>query len=57
MCRWHATYHWKTVDDGYNFDLDPISIGGLHIKLWAPKVEKILIVGISRLPLGSPETK
>jgi hypothetical protein len=54
---WHATYHWKIVDDGYNFDLDPISIGGLHIKLWAPKVKKILIVGISRLPLGSPETK
>ncbi len=34
-----------------------ISIGGLHAKLWASKVAGILILGISKLPLGSPEIK
>jgi hypothetical protein len=29
-CRWRATYHWKALDEGYNFVLDLISIGGLH---------------------------
>jgi hypothetical protein len=37
-CRWRATYCWKTFDKGYNFALDLISIGGLHTKLWRPKV-------------------
>ncbi len=32
-------------------------IGGLHTKLCALKVTRILGVGISGLPLGSPETK
>ncbi len=27
------------------------------MKLWAPKVARVLVVGISRLPLGSPGTK
>jgi hypothetical protein len=35
--RWCATYRWKDLDDGYNFALDLISIGGLHKKLWASK--------------------
>jgi hypothetical protein len=56
------TYHWKFFDEGYNFALDFIAIGGLHAKLWAPKVTGILIVGIlifpfGRVPLGSPGTK
>jgi len=55
--RWHATYRWKAIEKGYNFDLHFISIGGLHAKLWASKVVGVLILGISRLPLGSPETK
>jgi hypothetical protein len=21
LCRWHATYHWKVLDEGYNFAL------------------------------------
>jgi len=57
VCRWHATYHWKAFDKGYNFASHFISIRGLHAKLWAPKVARIPIVGISRLPLGSPGTK
>jgi hypothetical protein len=57
VCRWLATYHWKDFDKGYNFALDFISIGGLHTKVWAPKLAKVPTFGISRLPLGSPETK
>jgi hypothetical protein len=57
VCKWHATYRCKTLNKGYNFALDFISIEGLHAKLWAPKVAKILVVRILRLPLGSPRTK
>jgi len=57
MCRWCATYCWKDLNKGYNFSLNNISIKGLHKKLWAAKVVGVLIVRISRLPLGSPETK
>ncbi len=56
-CRWHATYHWKALDKGYNFALDPITIRSLHAKLCAPKVVGISNVGIFGLPLGSPGTK
>jgi len=56
-CRWRATYHWKTLDEGYNFVLDFISIAGLHAKLWGRKVAKVWVVRISRLPLGSAGTK
>jgi hypothetical protein len=56
-CKWRATYRWKILDKGYNFALDLISIGGLHAKLWAPKVAGDPSVKISGLPLGSPGTK
>jgi len=56
-CRWCATYRWRDLDKVYNFSLDLISIGGLHAKLWGPKVMGDLILGISRLPFGSLETK
>jgi hypothetical protein len=42
---------------GYNFDLDLISIGGLHTKLWASKVVGVSTLGILGLPLGSPRIK
>jgi hypothetical protein len=32
-CMWRATHRWKALDEGYDFGLDPISIGGLHKKL------------------------
>jgi hypothetical protein len=57
MCRQRATYCWKALDKGYNFASDLISIGGLHAKLCAFKVVGVVVVGISRLPLGSPGTK
>jgi len=55
--RWHATYRWKAFKEGYNFSLDLISIGGLHTKLWGPKVAGVPTLAISRFPFGSPETK
>ncbi len=57
MCRWCATYRWKVLDKDYNFTLDIVLIRGLHAKLCAPKVAEVPVVGISRLPLGSPRTK
>jgi hypothetical protein len=39
-CKWLATYCWKDLDEGYNFDLDLISIEGFHTKLWAPKLQE-----------------
>ncbi len=57
VCRWRATYHLKNLDKGYNFSSDLISIKGMHAKLWASKVAKVPVVGISGLPLGNPETK
>jgi len=56
-CRWHAIYHWKILDEGYNFVLDLISIWGLYKKLWAPKVTWVPTMGISGFPFGSPRTK
>jgi hypothetical protein len=56
-CRQRATYHWKFVNKGYNFDLDLIVIEGLHAKLCASKIARVLIVGISGLSLESPKTK
>jgi hypothetical protein len=56
-CRRHATYHWKALNDGYNFPLNLISIRGLHTKLWASKVARVATLKISGLPFWSPETK
>jgi hypothetical protein len=37
VCKWHATYHWKALNEGYNFDVDFISIGGLQKSYGRPK--------------------
>jgi len=55
--RWLATYHWKDLNEGYNFALELISIRGLHTKLWASKITWVPILRISGLPFGSPGTK
>jgi hypothetical protein len=47
--KWCATYHWKALEKGYNFTLDLTWIKGLHKKLWASKVARVLILGISGL--------
>jgi hypothetical protein len=49
VCRWHATYRWKDLDEKYNFVLHLTSIECLHKKLWAFKVARVPISGISRL--------
>jgi hypothetical protein len=55
--KWRATCHWKALDEGYNFALDLIPIGGLHTKLWGPKVTGVSTLAISGLPNGSLGTK
>jgi len=55
--RWHTTYCWKALNEGYNFALDLVSIKGFHTKLCTPKVIGIPILEILGLPFGSPETK
>jgi hypothetical protein len=57
VCKWHATYRLKSLDKGYNFFLDLISIRGLHTKLIGPKVVRIATLKISGLRFGSPMTK
>jgi hypothetical protein len=57
VCKSHVTYRWKALDEGYNFASNIILIGGLHTKLWAPKIAKISAARISGLTLGSPRTK
>jgi hypothetical protein len=57
VCRQLATYHWKALDEDYNFALNLIVIRGFHAKLYASKVAGVLIVEISGLPFVSPGTK
>jgi hypothetical protein len=53
VCKRCATYRWKALDKGYNFSWDLIAIRGSHKKLCTLKVVGVLIIGISKLPLGS----
>jgi len=53
-CRGRATYHWKALDESYNFALDHIAIQSLFAKLWGSKVMGVPFGAISGLPLGSP---
>jgi hypothetical protein len=56
-CRWHATYRWKALNEGYNFSWDLVAIGSLQKKLCALKVTGVPVVSILGLPFGSPGTK
>jgi hypothetical protein len=56
-CRQCATYHWKALDEGYNFALDLITIKRLHRKLCALKVMGVPSVAILGLRRGSLGTK
>jgi hypothetical protein len=55
-CRQRATYHWKALDESYNFASDRIAIGALHKKLCALKVPRLPTGGISSNPRGSPRS-
>jgi hypothetical protein len=48
---------WKALDEGYNFASTFTSIRGLHKKLWASKVTKVLILKISGLPIWESRVK
>jgi hypothetical protein len=50
MCRWHVTYRWKLLDEGYKFALNLTLVEGLHKMLWVSKIAKVLILKILRLP-------
>jgi hypothetical protein len=53
-CRGCAPYHWKTLDESYNFTSNRITIRGVLAKLWGSKVAGVPIGAISGLPLRSP---
>jgi hypothetical protein len=55
--RGRAIYHWKALDESYNFASNCISIEGLHTKLWGSKVVGVSTWAILGLPLWSPVTK
>jgi hypothetical protein len=48
-CKRCATYHWKALNEGYNFSWDLTSIRGLHKKLWVSKMVGVSILRIVRL--------
>jgi len=50
--RGRATYHWKALDERYNFALNHITIRGLFAKLWGSKVAGDPTDAISGLPPG-----
>jgi hypothetical protein len=51
---WIFLYHWKALNESYNFASDCTSIEGLLAKLWGSKVAGVPAGEISRLPLKSP---
>jgi hypothetical protein len=53
--RNRARYHWKVLNDSYNFTSYCIAIRGLLTKLWGSKVVGVPFGAILGLPLGSPE--
>ncbi len=57
MYKWHGTYRWKALNEGYNFALNLTLIKGLHTKLCTSKVAEVPMFKISGFPLGSPGTK
>jgi len=54
VCRWRATYCWKTLNKRYNFAWDRTSIWSLLAKLWGSIVARVLVGTILKLPLRSP---
>jgi hypothetical protein len=56
-CRFHATYHWKAIDEIYNFALNLTSIKGLQKKLQASKFLGVPILKNLGLPTWETEDK
>jgi len=55
--RWRVTYHWKALDESYNFASNLILIQSFHLKLLTPKVARIPTLVILGLSFKSPGTK
>jgi hypothetical protein len=51
VCKWCATYSWKSFDEGYKFASNFTSIKVVH-NSWPSKVLRLLILGILILNLG-----
>jgi len=57
MCRWRVTHNWKDFDEVTTL-LQLSSQSEVYMqKLWGPKITRLPTLGISRFPIGSPETK
>jgi hypothetical protein len=56
-CRWRAAYHWKALDEGYNFSLDLTSIKCLHKSYGPSKSRKSPFWKFRDSQLGSLKTK
>ncbi len=56
-CKWRATYYWKTLDKGYKFSSNFISIEGLQTKWWAPKLQESQLWELRDSHLGVSEQK
>ncbi len=52
-----ATWHWKNLEESYNFGLDLIPIGGWSQEIWVPKVPGVQPGTVSGFLLGSPGKK
>jgi hypothetical protein len=55
--KWHATYYWKALDEGYNIASHLTLIKGQHNKLWAQKWRKSKFQEFQDLQCGSFEIK
>jgi hypothetical protein len=55
--KWIAKHHWKFLKENYKFAWDLIPIEGLSKELWPRKIPRVQIGTVSRLLLGSFETK
>jgi hypothetical protein len=51
--RGHATYHWKALNENYNFAWDCILIRSLLARLWGSKVAGVPTSAILGFPFGS----
>jgi hypothetical protein len=57
VCRGSAAHRWKALEESYKFSSDLVPIGGLSKELWPCEVPGVQTGTISRLHLGSSETK
>jgi len=58
VCKWHATYCWKNLSEGYNFALDLTSIKSMKKKSYGlPKSQESQFWEFWDSQLGNPKSK